>query len=93
MCNVIVTVSTALRNLNRPIDEGNDFLLFILINKLDKTSREQWELIMRDTTDPPSLSQFNKFRDSCIRSLEATVNVTKLSDGRSVSKKKIVCLL
>lgn len=41
MHNGIMTVTTALRNLNRPIDEGNDLFVFLLLNKSDKTLRDR----------------------------------------------------
>ena len=58
MRNIIVTVTTALRNLKRPINEDKD-LFFLLINKFDKTSRDQWELSRRVNTDHSSFNQLN----------------------------------
>ncbi|XP_043465288.1 uncharacterized protein LOC122500432 [Leptopilina heterotoma] len=89
--NLIITVTTALKNLQRPIDEGNDLFIFILINKLDKLSRDQWELLVSDTTDPPSLDQFNKFLDSRIRALEASAATKKRKHHRNVCESKNVC--
>ncbi|XP_051166513.1 uncharacterized protein LOC127284859 [Leptopilina boulardi] len=85
MRNVIITVSTALTNLNRPIDEKNDLFVYILINKLDKCSRDQWELVVSDSTDPPSLNEFTKFLDMRIRALEASVTVKKRFDNKSAT--------
>ena len=82
MRNTIVTVTTALRNLKRPIDEDNDLLVFLLVNKLDKISREKWELSTSGTADPPSLKQFNQFLDTRIRTLEVTTSIKKRSDGK-----------
>ncbi|XP_043469701.1 uncharacterized protein LOC122503290 [Leptopilina heterotoma] len=82
MRNVIITVTTALTNLKRPIDEKNDLSVFLLINKLDKFSRDQWELVSSDSTDPPSLDQFIKFLDARIRALEASVNPKKRTENK-----------
>ena len=82
MRNIIVTMTTALRNLKRPIDDDNHLLIFLLINKLDKTSRDQWELSTSANTDPPSLNQLYQFLDTRIRTLEATASMKKRSDGK-----------
>lgn len=77
MRTVIITVSTALKNLDRPIDEGDDLFVYILINKLDKSSRDQWELVVSNFTDPPYLTEFNQFSNMLIRALEAAVTIKK----------------
>ena len=85
---------STLRNLKRPIDEDNGLLVFLLNNKLDKTSRDQWELSTSANIDLPSLNQLNQFLDTRIRTLETTASMKKRSDGKCAgpfasSKQKI----
>ncbi|XP_051159332.1 uncharacterized protein LOC127291126 [Leptopilina boulardi] len=90
MRNVVITATSALKSLKRPIDEGNDLLVFMLINKLDKISRDQWELSISEETDPPSLDQFVKFLDSRIRALEATVDIKKRPESKNSNHSQSV---
>lgn len=78
MRNVVITATSALKSLKRPIDEGNDLLVFMLINKLDKISRDQWELSISEETDPR------------IRALEATVDIKKRPESKNSNHSQSV---
>ena len=41
----------ALNNLGYAIEHWNDYLVFLVAQKLDKSSRKAWELKLGDTVD------------------------------------------
>lgn len=61
----------ALKNLGRPVDSWDDVLVYLVAQKLDKTSRKAWELKLSDTVEPSAYSDISKFLESRIRALDA----------------------
>lgn len=53
----------ALKNLGRLVDSWDDILVYLVAQKLDKTSRKAWELKLSDTVEPPAYSDISKFLD------------------------------
>ncbi|KMQ83158.1 hypothetical protein RF55_20764, partial [Lasius niger] len=64
-------IYTALLNLKRPVDQWEDLMVFIIVSKLDKTTRRDWELTLGDDVDIPSFAKLDGFLTSRIRALEA----------------------
>ncbi|XP_046145575.1 uncharacterized protein LOC123988861, partial [Osmia bicornis bicornis] len=65
----------ALLNLDRPVKEWDDMLVYLVSEKLDPTTRKAWELHLGDSLDYPTFEQINRFLASRIRALEALPNV------------------
>jgi len=82
-------VIQALRNLGRSVDTWDDMLIYLLVQKLDKSTRKAWELQLGDTAECPSYKQLEQFFASRIRALKnilpTTVkNKTKKQNSASV---------
>ena len=67
----------ALENLGRPVEHWNDWLVFITANRLDSTTRKDWEDSLCVSTDPPTFNQLQIFLEGRIRTLEALSPVSK----------------
>lgn len=74
----------ALKNLDRPVDEWSDILVFLVAQKLDKSSRKAWELQLGDTIDYPTYAELDKFLESRIRAFEA---IAPLKSEKNEAKK------
>lgn len=60
----------ALRNLNRPVDQSDDFIVYLISQRLDKSTRKAWELHLGDTTTCPRYEALEKFLAARIRAFE-----------------------
>lgn len=60
----------ALEVLKRPIDKWDDFLVVVLLNKLDMSTRREWA-VKQTGTDLPKYSDFIDFLRSHVRGLQA----------------------
>lgn len=67
----------ALKNLGRPVDQWDDILVYIVSQKLDKASREAWELKLSGTQNAPTYTMLSTFLDSRIRALDAFLPVLR----------------
>lgn len=79
----------ALSNLGRLIDQWSDPLIFLLTTKLPPRTRQEWQMELRDSYDPPKLDTFLKFISKQIRGLDDD-NPSPLSDtvsGKSCNSK------
>ncbi|XP_076660432.1 uncharacterized protein LOC143363786 [Halictus rubicundus] len=67
-----INVSTqALRNLKRPVDQWSDIIVFLGVQKLDRSSRKAWELKLENANEFPTYAEFDTFLESRSRALEA----------------------
>lgn len=64
-------IYTALMNLKRPINLWEDLVVFIMVSKLDKATRRDWELTLGDDVGMPPFAKLDGFLSSRIRALEA----------------------
>lgn len=62
---------TALKNIKRPVEHWDDLIVFILVQKLDKVTRREWEFKQGDTTANPTFQELESFLSARIRALEA----------------------
>ncbi|XP_029166945.1 uncharacterized protein LOC114937597 [Nylanderia fulva] len=79
----------ALKNLERPVEHWGDILVFLVTQKLDKHSREAWELKHGITVPYPTFDELNKFLNNRIRALETMLPVKpkeKLTDATKSTK-------
>ncbi|XP_011171895.1 uncharacterized protein LOC105204503 [Solenopsis invicta] len=60
----------ALKNLGCPVDTWDDILVFLVSQRLDKTTRKAWELKLEQSKEPPSYSDLHVFLESRIRAFE-----------------------
>ncbi|XP_024879222.1 uncharacterized protein LOC112459388 [Temnothorax curvispinosus] len=60
----------SLKNLGRAVDTWDDMLAYLLVQRLDKGTRNAWELKLGDTLDYPTYEQLDNFLKSRIRALE-----------------------
>lgn len=72
----------ALKNINRPTEHWDDWLVFVTVSKLDPTSRKDWENSISSTTELPTFQDLEKFLLARIRTLEA-VNCLKTNSKMS----------
>lgn len=73
----------ALRNLGRPIDHCDDFLVYLVSQRLDKSTRKAWELHLGNTVENTKYDNLNEFLEARIRALESItpVAVSKRTKG------------
>ncbi|XP_076660479.1 uncharacterized protein LOC143363835 [Halictus rubicundus] len=71
------TAIQALRNLGRPVDTWDDLLVFLIVARLDRSSRKAWELQLGASTDYPTYAELEKFLESRIRALDALQPISK----------------
>ncbi|XP_076660110.1 uncharacterized protein LOC143363398 [Halictus rubicundus] len=61
----------ALKNLNRPVDQWSDIIVFLGVQNLDRSSRKAWELKFEIASEFPTYAEFDTFLESRSRALEA----------------------
>ncbi|CAL1672237.1 unnamed protein product [Lasius platythorax] len=85
-------IYTALLNLKRPVEQWEDLMIFIIVSKLDKTTRHDWELTLGDDVEIPSFAKLDGFLTSRIRALEAInpsclINKPEAKNGKAGNVK------
>ncbi|CAG7729883.1 unnamed protein product, partial [Allacma fusca] len=59
---------SSLKILERPVEQWDDILVYLLTQKLDQDSRRQWELSL-ESDDPPKFESFMHFLEQRARAL------------------------
>ncbi|XP_076302048.1 uncharacterized protein LOC143220244 [Lasioglossum baleicum] len=59
--NTVNSSIDALKNLGRPVDKWDDWLVHTLSKKLAPRTRQEWQLQLGESYDPPSFDQFIAF--------------------------------
>ncbi|CAG7660226.1 unnamed protein product [Allacma fusca] len=59
---------SSLKILERPVEQLDDKLVFLLVQKLDQDSRRQWDLSL-ESDDPPKFESFMDFLEQRARAL------------------------
>ncbi|XP_071652908.1 uncharacterized protein [Temnothorax longispinosus] len=78
----------ALKNLGCSIEYWDDIIVFLVSQKLDKSSRKAWELkLISDTVDFPTYSDLDQFLDSRLRALDAITPVNSKDNTKSTKNK------
>ncbi|KYN12141.1 hypothetical protein ALC57_15704 [Trachymyrmex cornetzi] len=67
----IMQIYRSLENLQRPVGQWDDFLVFVAVQRLDSESVKAWEQHLGSTKEPPTWKQFTEFLLSRLRSLQA----------------------
>lgn len=60
----------ALENLGRPVGTWDDWVIFHLLQRIDRTTHHHWETYLTDSNDIPTLQKFFAFLNGRIRALE-----------------------
>ncbi|XP_011858859.1 PREDICTED: uncharacterized protein LOC105556383 [Vollenhovia emeryi] len=81
--NQLTAAIAALKNLSRPVDRWSDIFVYLATQKLDKSSREAWEIKLGKTLAYPTFAEISAFLDSRIRALDALVPIAPTSDKQS----------
>jgi len=61
----------SLKVLGRPVEEWDDLIVFMTVEKLDPNSRREWAITLKDS-EPPTFKQLSEFLDLHIRGLNAS---------------------
>ncbi|XP_018372882.1 PREDICTED: uncharacterized protein LOC108767469 [Trachymyrmex cornetzi] len=64
-------IYTSLETLRRPVESWDDFLVFLIVQRLDSETVKAWEQLLGATTEPPTWIKFTDFLVSRLRSLQA----------------------
>ncbi|XP_071581890.1 uncharacterized protein [Temnothorax nylanderi] len=75
-----------LETLGRPVEHWDDFLVFIVAQRLDAESLKAWEHKLGSSKDPPTWAQFNEFLFSRLLSLQA---FEKSRHGKALNQTRI----
>lgn len=83
LCDQVNISVASLRNLNRTSNElWNDFLVYLVTQKLDVVSRKAWNLKTSDADSPPSFDELNCFLKSRIRALEECISASSTKQSK-----------
>lgn len=82
--NTSAEVLKALTNLKRPVEHWDDLLVFFLVQKLDKSSRKEWETALGEDVTYPSFARLKGFLETRIKTLEALTAAGYWSESKSV---------
>lgn len=61
----------ALKTLQRPVDQWNDLLVFLIVQKLDDHSLQEWETKLGSKHEYPTYEELDEFLANRIRVLKA----------------------
>ncbi|XP_017489296.1 PREDICTED: uncharacterized protein LOC108377541 [Rhagoletis zephyria] len=70
LCDGVTAALRALQHLGRSVSHWDDWLVFIIVNKLDVATRKAWELSLSSSDEVPTFEQIKKFLENRIQSLE-----------------------
>lgn len=57
----VVSTVGALEGISRPISDGNDFFVHLVVELLDAKTRREWENSLGKTSEPPSYDELREF--------------------------------
>jgi len=67
----VIQIYRTLETLNRPVAFWDDFLIFIVLKKMDSESIKIWEQHLGASRDPPKWQQFSEFMVTRFLTLQA----------------------
>ncbi|KYQ48536.1 hypothetical protein ALC60_12422 [Trachymyrmex zeteki] len=67
----IMQIYRSLESLHRPVGNWDDFLVFLVVQRLDSESVKAWEHHLGATRDPPTWHQLTDFLVTRLRALQA----------------------
>lgn len=69
-----------LKSRNRPVDHWDDWLMYIIVQRLDPQTRQDWENFLGATTNSPNFEMLKLFLSTRIRTLESLENCLVIPD-------------
>ncbi|XP_029160026.1 uncharacterized protein LOC114932018 [Nylanderia fulva] len=76
----------ALKHLGRAVDQWDDILVYLIVQKFDKATRKAWELQLGDTTEYPTFDSLEQFLTSRIRAFE---NILPFNKGKTSNQLSV----
>ncbi|XP_046745774.1 uncharacterized protein LOC124411010 [Diprion similis] len=76
----------ALKALGRPVDNCDDFIVYMTVQKLDKQSRREWEASVGAKKEPSTFKELQSFLENRICSIEALEGATKPRESSASTK-------
>lgn len=73
----VTDVIDALKVAGRPTDYWDDLLVYMITRKLDRDTREAWELEAADSVEPPTFDELSAFLGKRIRAFESAGSTTE----------------
>lgn len=70
----VMQIYRSLESLQRPVSTWDDFLIFIIVQRIDPESVKAWEQHLGSSKEPPTWRQFNEFLITRLLSLQAFEN-------------------
>lgn len=67
----IMQIYRTLETLQRPVNTWDDFLIFIIVQRLDSETVKAWEHHLGSSKEPPTWNQFSEFLITRLLSLQA----------------------
>lgn len=76
----------SLRNLGRPVEHWDDVIVYIVAQKLDKSTKKAWELKLGKSVEYPRYRELDEFLDARICGLESILlpKDTKSPKGKAI---------
>ena len=71
LINTVTESLDALDNLQRPVHQTEDLLVFLVVKQLDATSRHHWEMSLGSSTKAATMRMLQDFLEGRIRAHEA----------------------
>ncbi|XP_029171730.1 uncharacterized protein LOC114941055 [Nylanderia fulva] len=93
LCDQTNAAIHALKNLGRPVEHWDDLLVFLVSQKLDKSTREAWEIKLGETSEYPRFKDLTQFIDTRIRAFDAIAPANpkeKASESNKPAKRHVL---
>ncbi|XP_043461792.1 uncharacterized protein LOC122506254 [Leptopilina heterotoma] len=80
----------AFTNIGRPVELWDDWFVHILVNKLDPSTREEWESSQKESEEFPLYEELSTFLEHTVRALEASnpIDTPSTTNNNIKSKSK-----
>ena len=72
----------ALISIKRPFDASGDWLVHFIVDRIDPTSRREWETLIGKTKTPPTFKELQEFLEGRVNTFEALEEQRKGTDSR-----------
>ena len=69
-------------------DHGTDLLVYLTISRLDPDNRKDWEKLLGNSTEPPTIDQMKKFFEDQMATLESIESGSKTVSAHNTPKNQ-----
>ncbi|XP_067208442.1 uncharacterized protein [Linepithema humile] len=88
LLGIMTQATRSFASLKRPVDQWDDWLVHILVSKLDAQTRLHWETSLADNREFPTFKQLQDFLETRVRALEAANPEALLTRSASASTQR-----